>query len=306
MWNFAYSFNNFLGFNNFGLFNIGFMMPSFFNFGFGTGSNNYSPLFNFGNYNNYGYTPASNYSLPAFLMSSVCNYGTYSYIQPTTTAQSDTSLGTPDIDKINNLSSNTQRIIEYNKSNYGKDYYGIVDKKNCKLTIYDKNGNDVKSYRLGLGKDKGDGISGGKYTTAGEFTLDENVKGKDAKNYTAADGTYKFMALRGDNSGNDNLIDGIHMVPNNLKKARVDKIKSDTIDDNRMSFGCVNMLEEDYDKMYQYLREGCKIYILPEEEGNELKLKKQTDGSYKFEQTYHQDDERGMSNDVASIVIYDA
>ena len=57
--------------------------------------------------------------------------------------------------------------------------------------------------------------------------------------------------------------------------------------------------------MYQYIGEGDKVYILPEEEGNKLQLEKQKDGTYKFEQLYHRDQQRGISKEVASRVNYD-
>lgn len=284
MWNFNYGFNNFSALNNFNLFNNSFMSPSFFNFGFGMGQY-YSPFSTMFNFSNPIYSPY---------------FGSGFTYTPATSA---TRVSDPE--RINNISSNKDRIIEYNKTNYNKNYYGIVDKKNCKLTIYDKSGRAVKTYTLGLGKEKGDGLTKN-HTTAGEFTLDENVKGKDADNYTSEDGTYKFMALRGDNAGSDNLTAGIHMVPKNLRSERNPKMESETIDDNRMSLGCINMTENDYDDMCKYLGEGCKLYVLPEEDGNELKLKEQSDGSYKFEQTYHQDDERAVSKEAASVVIYDA
>jgi len=285
MWNFDYGLNSF---NSFNMFNYGFSMPSFFNFGLGQ---------------NYNFTPLFNYSMPTILPFSFGSFG-YTPSFPTTTTKTETKA--EEAARINNISGNKNRIIEYNKTNYNKDYYGIVDKKNCKLTIYDKNGKEIKSYTLGLGEDTGDGISGGKYTTAGEFTLDENVKGPDAANYTSSsDNKYKFMALRGDNIAADGKVSGIHMLPNSLKSKREGRMKSETTDDNRMSNGCVNMLEADYDDMCQYLGEGCKIYILPEEDGNELQLAEQRDGNYKFEQTNHKDDERGLSSAAASVVIYD-
>lgn len=287
MWNFDY------GFNNFNMFNFGLSTPSLCNLGCGQ-SLNFTPLFNF--------------NIPQMPSLSLGSFGYTPSAPSATSTKPVTETKAEEAERINNLSTSTERIVEYNKKNYKKQYYGIVDKKTCTLKIYDKtSGTVVKTYTLGLGKDKGDGISGGKYTTAGEFTLDENVRGDDKDHYISKkDNKYKFMALRGDNAGTDGLIDGIHMVPNNLKSERMPKLESETIDDNRMSLGCINMTEDDYDDMYQYLKEGCKIYILPEEDGNELKLKKQKDGSYKFEQTYHQDDKRGLSKEAASLVIYDA
>ncbi len=220
----------------------------------------------------------------------------------------------PGIDKINKMTSDEKRIIQYNKTNYKGEHYGIVDKKACKLNIYDKQGKIVKSFTVGVGKTIGDNIGsyfldGGKkaetqrYTTAGEFTLDEYNSGID--DYKGKDGKTKIMALRGDNMGVRGGQMCIHMCykPEYIQRAK--KIKSKTLVDNRMSYGCVNLLEEDYDKMHKYLGEGDKIYVLPEESGNKLKLNKQKDGTYKFEQIYHKNDLRGKTKEEASNVNYD-
>lgn len=224
------------------------------------------------------------------------------------------------IDSINNMINDDEKIIEYNKKNYNGDYYGIVDKKKCKLNIYNTQGQVVKSFTIGVGKTKGDNVGSyflehaektkdaykaetQRYTTAGEFTLDEYKTQKDA--YKGKDGKTKIMALRGDNMGVRGGQMCIHMCYKPEYRQRAKKIKSKTLADNRMSYGCVNLLEEDYDKMHKYLGEGDKIYVLPEERGNKLKLNKQKDGTYKFEQIYHKNDLRGKTKEEASNVNYD-
>lgn len=220
------------------------------------------------------------------------------------------------IQAVNDMSDDTARIVAYNKQNYHGDYYGIIDKKSCKLKIYDKQGNVVKTYPVGIGKNKGDHITygydsqnwnkkeAGRFTTPGEFTLDEYQE-LDAPNYISRrDGKHKLMALKGDNIGSEGATQAIHMVPNN-RRERVHRLETETPDDNRVSYGCVNLLEDDYDDMAKYLGEGNKIFILPEENGNKLQLEKQQDGSYKFVQQYHKNDERGMSAEEASKVDYD-
>ena len=257
MWNFDYNLNNLYGLNNnFGWFNPCFnmFMPSFFNPFNGFQNYSFPSLFNFSN----------PYVMPAYNANTNTNNNSASNAPAAQTNAPKAKTG--------NVSAD--RIIEHNRTNYGKDYYGIVDKKNCKLTIYDKNGNAVKSYILGLGEDKGDGIAhngkGGHLTTAGEFTLDENVNLVGKENYQV-NGQYRFMALNGDNASGDNMQAGIHMIPKNLQKKRLPWMDSKTLDDNRMSLGCVNMYQRDYEDMYNnYLQGGCKIYILPEEAGNEL------------------------------------
>lgn len=225
-----------------------------------------------------------------------------------------------EIARINNLPNDTARIIEYNKKNYDHQYYGILDKKTCQLKIYDRQGNIVKTFTVGVGKKKGDNLGTyyqdryyktkdawraeqGRYTTAGEFTLDDYKKADDA--YIGNDGKPKIMALKGDNKGVRAGQMSIHILPRQDYNRRKAAIDSPALEDNRMSYGCVNLTEEDYDIMHSYLGEGNKIYILPEEQGNKLLLEEQKDGSYRFEQQYHKKQKRGVSKETASEVVYD-
>ena len=223
-------------------------------------------------------------------------------------------------DKINAMQNDEQRIIEHNKTNYQGEYYGIVDKKSCQLKIYDKKGNVVKTFIVGVGKSIGDGLGkyyqdhfeknsdawkaeSNRFTTAGEYTLDEVKKTADA--YTGKDGKPKIMQLKGDSRGIRSGQIGLHMLYKPQYAKREAAINSPGLADNRMSYGCVNLKEEEWDEMHKYLGEGDKLYVLPEEKGNKLQLEKQKDGSYKFEQIYHRNDVRELSKEEASQVNYD-
>ena len=232
---------------------------------------------------------------------------------------------------INDMPSDEQRIIRYNKDNYQGEHYGIVDKKSCQLKIYNKEGKVVKTFTVGVGKTKGDGLGAymidqhyktrdaakaesNRYTTAGEFTLDDYAEAP--LDYTGSDGKARMMNLKGDNRGVRSGQMSIHMLydpKSDISKAkqsasykqREAAIKSKGLEDNRMSYGCVNLTQEDYDVMHSFLGEGDKIYVLPEEQGNKLQLEKQKDGSYKFAQQYHKQDKRDLSAEQASKVKYD-
>lgn len=226
---------------------------------------------------------------------------------------------------INNISSDEKRIIEYNKKNYLYDYYGIVDKKNCTLKIYDKSGNVLDSYIVGVGETIGDGrpqiklhgsrknpnskefslIKYNKLTPAGDFVFDEISEEMAQPEYTSdRDGKNKVISLRGDNTGMSDGQLAIHMTYKPEAAKRIAAIKSKSLEDNRMSFGCVNLLEKDYDRMYSYLKEGYHIYVLPEEDGNKLELVKNKNGIYKFEQIYHRDEPRIETPEKSSRVWY--
>lgn len=232
---------------------------------------------------------------------------------------------------INGMGSDEQRIIQYNRDNYEGQHYGIVDKRTCQLKIYNKEGKVVRSFPIGIGKLKGDNLSSfymdrayhtedaakaeqGRYTTPGEFTLDDHATASMA--YTGRDGKARMMHLRGDNRGERAGSPAIHMIydpKTSLEgshqsadyQRRLAAINSPGTDDNRMSYGCVNLREEDYDAMHALLGEGDKIYILPEENGNKLQLERQSDGSYKFAQQHHKQDKRDLTVPQASQVKYD-
>ena len=238
------------------------------------------------------------------------------------------------ITEINKLPTSKDRIIEYNKT-FGKKHYAIVDKKACTITLYDKDGNIVKDQNgneiilpVGVGKYKGDNLmygyasddkkmkEAGRYTAAGEFTLDE-LDGRVRSEDSFANYGERVMDLKGDNHGVQSAQMALHQVPETISKnertnaLRNDKNPDGTLKtnrntrDNRMSYGCVNLLPEDYDTLYAYLKEGNKVYVLPEERGNKLTLEIQPNGREKFVQDYHKDQERGLSAEEASKVYYD-
>ena len=222
---------------------------------------------------------------------------------------------------INSMDSDEARIIQYNKDNYKGEYYGIIDKKTCKLKIYCKDGTFINDCTVGIGKLKGDNLPSyyydkmehtknaakaelGRYTTAGEFTLDE-YSTPASNSYVGADGVTRVMALKGDNRGVRSGQMSIHMLYKPDFAKRKAAIDSPSLEDNRMSYGCVNLTPEDYDRMHFFLGEGYKIYVLPEEDGNKLQLEKQKDNSYKFVQQYHKDAKRMGTPELASYVEYD-
>ena len=225
---------------------------------------------------------------------------------------------------INNIDSDEKKIIEFNKNNYLYNYYGIVDKKTCTLKIYDKSGKVIDSYVVGVGETIGDGrpqialheardinsknhslVKYNKLSPAGHFVLDESSPSAEKPCYKSdKDGKVKIMSLKGDNCGMDDGQEAIHMTYKPEYEKRSKAIRTKTLTDNRMSFGCINLLEEDYDRMHSYLQEGHHLYILPEEDGNKLQLIRSENGIYKFEQIHHKDDPRAESIEESSKVYY--
>ena len=213
------------------------------------------------------------------------------------------SIGMPanpkeqEITRINSYSSDRERVIEYNKMN-AKGNYIIVDKSDCSATVYDKSGKALKKFEVGLGMDIGDKKAGGyncgvaskirKYTAPGEYTLGEQSNSADKKY-----GSNLFI-MEGDGVAKDSVneqVAAIHQIPTQRLAQRKGLFKNGTIADNRMSFGCINMLAEDFDEMEKFINgTGTKLYVLPEEKDNKLQLEPQIDGSLKFVQTKYRDE----------------
>lgn len=202
-----------------------------------------------------------------------------------------------EIARINSFSSDKDRIIEYNKK-HARGNYIIVDKKDCSATVYDKNGKAIKKFEVGLGMDVGDKKAGGyncgiaskirKYTAPGEYTLGEQSAASDTKY-----GSNLFI-MEGDGVAKDSVdeqVAAIHQIPTQRLAQRKGLFKNGTISDNRMSFGCINMLSDDFDEMEKIIQgTGTKLYVLPEEKGNKLQLEMQVDGSLKFVQTKYRNE----------------
>lgn len=213
------------------------------------------------------------------------------------------SIGMPanpkeqEITRINSYSSDRERVIEYNKKN-AKGNYIIVDKSDCSATVYDKSGKALKKFEVGLGMDIGDKKAGGyncgvaskirKYTAPGEYTLGEQSNAADKKY-----GSNRFI-MEGDGVAKDSVneqVAAIHQIPTQRLAQRKGLFKNGTIADNRMSFGCINMLAEDFDEMEKFINgTGTKLYVLPEEKDNKLQLEPQIDGRLKFVQTKYRDE----------------
>ena len=196
--------------------------------------------------------------------------------------------------------SDERKIIDYNKllKKYGQknSNYIIIDKKNCQAKVYSPDGNVLYQTEVALGRHIGDKRGGGynvkgaqlrAYTTPGEFLIcREGSRGaKEEKLYSN-----RVLAMAGDHTLRDyqrTQILALHQIPSTpMGKLRENVFNNSTLKDNRCSFGCVNFLSNSYDKMRKLISgRNTKVYILPEEVGNSLKLEKQKNGSYKFVQT---------------------
>lgn len=203
-------------------------------------------------------------------------------------------------DSLSRRMSDSKKIIEFNKLlekyNHNGENYIIVNKKNCKSVVYSPQGDTLCVSEVALGKSIGDKRGGGygirgavqrSYTTPGEFVISREGTShpKDKKLYGD-----RVMAIAGDHTMQEykkSQTLALHRVPSSpMGKLRENVFNNGTIRDNRVSFGCVNYMPAEFDRMRSFIKgKGTKVYILPEEKGNHLRLEKQQDGSFKFFQT---------------------
>lgn len=194
-----------------------------------------------------------------------------------------------DISQINSLDNDEKKVKEWAKQNSQKNYV-IINKKECCATVFDKDGNEIQTFEVGIGKEIGDdfndtkGLTGKpKNTTpAGEYTLIPNIF-----NTKAYGDITLSLGSKANKSATSKKMVALHKVPKFREKDRLNKFYDGNLANNRMSHGCINFIDKDFQEFTKYIKGGLKVYILPEEEGNELVLEKNDKGEYEFSQTKH-------------------
>lgn len=193
------------------------------------------------------------------------------------------------VSEINSIQNDEEKIKNWCKF-CAKQNYVIINKKICSAIVYDKDGNEIKKFEIGIGKDKSDdfndtlGLKGKpKNTTpAGEFTLIPNVFRKSAY----GDLTLSLGAKANKNkSDSSKKVVALHKVPKFREKDRLKKFNDGNLSNNRMSHGCINFLADDFDEFTKHIKSGFKVYILPEEDDNKLLLSKNDKDEFEFIQT---------------------
>lgn len=191
------------------------------------------------------------------------------------------------ISQINSIEDDEQKIKEWAKFNSAKNYL-IINKKDCSASVYDENGDEIKSFEIGIGKEIGDdfndtsGLLGkAKNTTpAGEYTLILNLYNKSAY----GDLTLS-LGSKANKVKNAKKMVAIHKVPKFREKDRLKKFYDGDLSNNRMSHGCINFIEKDFKELTKYIHSGLKVYVLPEESDNQLTLKKNNKNEFELAQT---------------------
>ena len=102
--------------------------------------------------------------------------------------------------------------------------------------------------------------SGNKSTGAGIYTI-SNID-------PSSDAYFNLPSFNLKNEKGIEVATSIHGTPKGRRKA----FNNNTVEDNRMSNGCINGQCEDLPDMYNFLQEGTKLYILPEDKGNSFEI----------------------------------
>lgn len=189
--------------------------------------------------------------------------------------------------EINAIQDDLQKIKEWAKINSSGNYV-IVNKKDCSAVVCEKDGNEIKKFEVGIGRDIGDDLNDtagalGKprnTTPPGEYTLNTNVVNK--ANY--GDFTLS-LGQKPSKVKNPKKVIAMHKVPKFRLEERKKKFYDGNLANNRMSHGCINFTEKDFKEFVQYIQGGLKAYVLPEEEDNQLILAKNSKAQFEFSQT---------------------
>lgn len=142
----------------------------------------------------------------------------------------------------------------------------VVDKKDARVYVFARDGRLKDSAPALLGSAQGD-LS---YPGIGDKPL------KQIHAYEKTTPAGRFVAEMGLNAGNEDVVwvdydaaVSMHRIrPMNIKERRLERLASLTTDDNRISFGCINLPVTFYENVLSptVRNEGAVIYVLPEVE----------------------------------------
>jgi hypothetical protein len=151
-------------------------------------------------------------------------------------------------------------------NNQGKPF-GVVDKKNAQLSMYDANGEWIATTPVLLGLARGDTSVPG----IGNRPMSQ------IKPYERTTPAGRFMSEPGRNTGGEDIVwidydaaVSMHRVrATNKAERRLERLASPSAADNRISYGCINVPMAFYDAYVKpTLGSGIGVvYVLPEKAG---------------------------------------
>jgi murein DD-endopeptidase MepM/ murein hydrolase activator NlpD len=174
------------------------------------------------------------------------------------------------LDRLNNLPD--EQLITGFYSDKPEQTYLVVDKKNAQMKVY-KGDKVVKTYEVGVGANPGDAqtvtkivngkadwSAGNKSTGAGAYTI-SNID-------PASKAYYGLPSFNLKNDRGIEVATTIHGTP----AGRRSRFDNDNVEDNRMSYGCINGKCFDLKDLQQHVDIETPVYVLPEDEGNRFQI----------------------------------
>lgn len=162
-------------------------------------------------------------------------------------------------------SADATRVIDWiaaSGDNHGLPYV-VVDKNAAHAFLFDAKGNAVADTPVLIG------IATGDEATPGVGAKSLAQLGPAEKTTPAG----RFLAKFGRAAGNAQVLwvdyatsIAMHTIPpDTVKEHRVERMLSPEIDDNRITFGCINVLRAFYGKVRpMFLRKGGYVYVMPD------------------------------------------
>lgn len=160
-------------------------------------------------------------------------------------------------------------------NNHKQHAFVIVDKKDARVYVFSPAGKLKDSAPALLGSARGDDS----YPGIGDKPLAQ------IKPYEKTTPAGRFVAEMGRNTGNEDIVwvdydaaVSMHRIrPMNVKERRLERLASLTTDDNRISFGCINLPVSFYENVLSptVQQQGAIVYVLPD-----VKTPQEVFGSY--------------------------
>lgn len=159
--------------------------------------------------------------------------------------------------------------------NHKQNAFVVIDKKDARVYVFAPDGKLVESAPALLGSARGDDSFPG----IGDKPLSA------IKPFEKTTPAGRFIAEPGRNTSNEDIVwvdydaaVSMHRIrPTNASERRLERLASLTVDDNRVSFGCVNLPVSFYENVLSptVQRHGAIVYVLPE-----VKTVQQVFGAY--------------------------
>jgi len=185
--------------------------------------------------------------------------------------QFELAMSKIDTSLYNKLGPNERRVYLYGLTNETEPWL-LTDKPNSRIYVIDEEGKEIADTTVCLGATKGEmpntaDLEGNRYTEttttpAGKHTLgtEITISKEDSILYGG-----KVISIDGTYYAPNSTIAALHVVYPLELELREAAIRTPNPDDNRVSWGCINVPKAFWDKyIAPYIHKGSTIYITPD------------------------------------------